>query len=163
MPRHLAAWTTAVVAVVGLTACSSAASSTSPPAVTSPTTAVATAPTSDEGSGQSVAAACASMSGPLADASAAMSKIASAGASSPQTAVDTWTELVKAFDSVANTVSNPEVKKAATAVRKDVTAVRDQMKKLYVDKDTSAMSKYTEASKDMQASYSALLKLCAGG
>lgn len=101
------------------------------------------------------------MTGPMSEASEAISKLAS-GASDPQKAVDTWDALVKAYQKVEESVSNAEVKAAVAAVTKDVTAVRDAIKKVYIDKDTTAMTDFTKATQSMSTSLAALTKLCAG-
>ena len=100
------------------------------------------------------------VAGPLAEASTAMAKIASVDKADAQSAVKTWTTLVDAFRKVADSVSNQEVKAAATTLHKDLAAVRDALKKIYLDGDMTAMSDLTTASTDMQTSYTALNKLC---
>ncbi len=158
MNRRIAAWPIAVVTMLGLAACSgspSAAPATSAPVTTAPST-----PVAGTSAGQSVSEACISMAGPLAEASTAMAKIASVDKADAQSAVKTWTTLVDAFRKVADSVSNQEVKAAATTLHKDLAAVRDALKKIYLDGDMTAMSDLTTASTDMQTSYTALNKLC---
>lgn len=161
MNRRIAAWALAAVTLLGLTACSgNPATTTAPP---TPTDTAATAPSKDKtaSQGQSVSEACLSMAGPLAEASAAMAKIASISANDAQSAVDVWSELVDAFRTVSETVANPEVKDAAGLVYKDLAALRDAMQKVYVDGDIDAMTDFSKATSQWQSSYTALNKLCA--
>ncbi|MFT3877713.1 MAG: hypothetical protein QM708_15025 [Propioniciclava sp.] len=168
MKRVLTTCAVAAVAALGLSACSGApgASTTpstpaAPAASATPTPANTTSAPAQTSSGtQSVQAACLSLAGPLTDANTEMSKLASVSSNDPQSAVDSWTALVNAFASFKDTVSNPEVKDAATSAHKDLAAVRDAMKKVYVDKDMAAMGDYTTATNNMQTSYTALMTLC---
>ncbi|MBB1482765.1 hypothetical protein H5392_02675 [Tessaracoccus sp. MC1865] len=111
---------------------------------------------------QPVADACASMSGPLEDASKAIADIASVGTADPQVAVDTWTKLVEAYRTAADIVVNPEVKAAASAVQEDATKMRDAIQKVYVDQDMSEMGDVTEATTEFGASMAELQALCTG-
>ena len=101
------------------------------------------------------------MAGPLQEASTTMGNLAQAS-SDPQAAVDSWTALVDAYQKVADTVTNAEVKAAATTATTDLTAVRDALSKIYVDGDTGALGDLTTATTNMQTSLTALNKLCAG-
>ncbi len=163
MNRRFAACAISTIALVSLAACSgSPSTTTAPPAPPTTTQAapVTTAPT-EKPADQSLASACLAMAGPMADASAAIADAASAATSSnPQSAVDAWTALVDAFGEIKDSATNAELKDAVTLAHKDLASVRDLLKKLYVDKDLSAMSDYTKATADMQASYTALMKLC---
>ncbi|GAA2005650.1 hypothetical protein [Microbacterium ulmi] len=157
MKLRIAAWTLAAVAVLGLTACSAGPESTGEtPAASAPA-----APAETTASEQTVAEACVSMAGPLEEASTTLAKLADAAAD-PQAAVDAWTALVDAYQEVADTVTNAEVKAAATTAKDDLAAVRDAIAKIYVDGDTAALSDLTTATTDMQTSLTALSTLCAG-
>jgi hypothetical protein len=103
-----------------------------------------------------------SMAGPIAEASEKMSEIASIATTDPQSAVDTWSALVEAYESVAGTVTNAEVKAAASAVRDDLASLRDAMQKVYVELDMSAMSEFTDATAEWQDSQTNLQTICAG-
>ncbi len=109
--------------------------------------------------GQSVMAACLNLAGPLAETSQGMSKV-DINSSDPQSAVDMWTKLADGFGKASTSISNTEVKEAVTTVAADVSAMRDQIKKVFVDKDMGAMGDYTQAAADMQKSYLALMTLC---
>ncbi|GAA4898521.1 hypothetical protein GCM10025789_15570 [Tessaracoccus lubricantis] len=111
---------------------------------------------------QTVQDACQSISGPLEDASRAIADIASVATADPQVAVDTWTELVEAYRTAADSVVNPEVKAAASAVQEDVTMMRDAIQKAYVDQDMNAVTEVTEATTEFQASMTELQSLCTG-
>lgn len=159
MNRRIIALTIVAIAALGLTGCSG--SSNTDPGKSEP---AASAPADQKESPaaeaeQSVADACVAIAGPLADASQKMAGLSNA-ASDPQAAVDVWTELAKGFENAATTVSNADVKAATAKVSETVAAVRDQIKKVFVDKDTSAMTAYTQATTDMQTAYSAMTKLC---
>lgn len=173
MNRRIAAWMTAAVAVFGLTACSGTPSATTAPpapattapatsAPAEPATPAPSTPAEEPNADQSVAQACVSLAGPMAEASAAMAELASVSTTDAQTAVDTWTALVDAFGKFSESVTNPEVKTLATQVHQDITALRDAMQKVFVDNDMGAMSDYTTAVTDWQASYTKLMELCAG-
>ncbi|MBB1516010.1 hypothetical protein H5398_08525 [Tessaracoccus sp. MC1679] len=154
---------------LSLTACSGSTAATIPqttpvPAATTSSAAAAasTNPANDAAAEQSIANACLSMAGPITDASAAMAEIAAVSTDDPQSAVDAWTTLVDLYGSVARTVTNLEVKEAATAVQQDLTTLRDAMHKIYVDGDMSVMGEFTTATTAWQASQTALNELCAG-
>ena len=159
MNRRIAALTIAAVSLLGLTACSSTSGGTSgetsAPSSSAPTETAAA-------SEQTVAEACVSMAGPLQEASTTMGNLAQAS-SDPQAAVDSWTALVDAYQKVADTVTNAEVKAAATAVRDDLATLRDAMQKVYVDLDMAAMSEFTDATAEWQASQTELQALCTEG
>lgn len=102
------------------------------------------------------------MAGPIAEASQKMSEIASVATSDPQSAVDAWSTLVEAYRSVADNVTNAEVKAVASAVRDDLTTLRDAMEKVYVEQDMGAMTEFMDATGAMQESMTELQTLCAG-
>lgn len=156
MNRRIVALTIAAVVALGLTACSGGSDDapSSEPAATS-------APAEDTSTEQTVADACVSMAGPLQEEATTISEVANA-ASDPQSAVDAWTANVDAFRTVSESVTNPEVKAAATAVYEDTAAMSDAIAKIYVDGDTGAVTELTTATTDMQTSYIALNTLCAG-
>lgn len=149
---------TALAALVGLAGCSMSTTNASAPATTAPASAPA-----DNGSSQSVTSACTELSGPMAQASEALQKVATEAATDPTKVVAVFDELVKAYQSAADKVTNAEVKKAMSDVVNDVTAVRDATKKVYVDKDMSAMAAMSTATQKMQTSLTALTTLCTKG
>lgn len=167
MNRSIVSPVVAMVAALAMTACSgSPADTASTTPADAPTTAAASAAPAtssdvDTGTEQSVAEACQSMAGPIAEAGEKLSEIASVGTGDPQSAVDSWSTLVDAYRSVADTVTNPEVKAAAIAVRDDLATLRDAMEKAYVDQDMGAMSEFTDATSAWQASQTELQTLCA--
>ena len=158
MNRRLAVLMITGAAVFGLTACAGGSGDDSPAAPSS--SAAAEQPAETTTSEQSVAEACLSMAGPLQDAATTMSGLADAG-SDPQSAVDAWTALVDAYQSVSASVTNEEVKGASVTVHEDTAAVRDAIAKIYVDGDTAAVEELVTATTDMQASLTALTELCA--
>lgn len=158
MNRRLAALAIAATALLGMTACSATSNASENASAPSATSAPSKTATTSE---QTVAEACVSMAGPLQEASTTMSSLATAG-SDPQAAVGSWTALVDAYQKVADTVTNIDVKAAAATATTDLTAVRDALSKIYVDGDMGAMGDLTTASGDMQTSLTALTTLCAG-
>lgn len=160
MNRRLTTWTLVAVAALGLTACSAPAEKSPEPATTSAAPAETT-PAAEPTTEQTVAEACTAMAGPLQKASATMAELAQAG-TDPQSAVDSWTALVDAYQELTDTVTNSEVKAAATTATTDLTAVRDALSKIYLDGDTGAMGDLTTATSDMQKSLTSLTTLCAG-
>ncbi|NLE96691.1 MAG: hypothetical protein GX596_01710 [Propionibacterium sp.] len=177
MKRTMPIASVLVAALVGLTACSDGATADESTPVADETTASAEAepaPVEEEsttpeeqqpteeaaGTGQSLSDACLSMAGPMAEASAAMSELASVATSEPQAAVDAWTEMVNAFRSVADSVTNDEVKQAVTVVHDDIADVRDGLQLIFVDGDMSAMQEYTVDVEEFQTSYTELMELC---
>lgn len=183
MNRRTVAPVIAVLAALTLTACSGNPTDTGPttPADTATNAApstietttdappstepVAASPTSSDSAPdaeQSLAQACLSMAGPIAEASQKMSEIASVATSDPQSAVDAWSTLVEAYRSVADNVTNAEVKAVASAVRDDLTTLRDAMEKVYVEQDMGAMTEFMDATGAMQESMTELQTLCAG-
>jgi len=168
MNRSIVSPVVAMVAALAMTACSGTPADTaSTTPADAPTTAAssatpATSSDADAGTEQSVAEACLSMADPIAEASEKLSEIASVGTGDAQSAVDSWSTLVEAYRSVADTVTNPEVKAAAIAVRDDLAELRDAMEKVYVDQDMGAMSEFTDATSAWQASQTELQTLCAG-
>lgn len=127
-----------------------------------PTSPAPATPAADTSTVQSVTAACMSLVGPMLEASQAMSEIASATAIDAQSAVDSWSTLVDAYRAVAETVVNPEVKAAATALQGDLTALRDAMQKVYVEQDMGAMSEFMDATAAWEISQTDLQTLCTG-
>ena len=124
MNRLITSCIVAVVAALGTTACSATPSdpaSTTPtaeaaadpttvapttadPEAAEPTSATATTPASESTStAQSLSAACLSMAGPMAEANEKMQEITSVGTVDAQDAVDSWSALVEAYGSVAET------------------------------------------------------------
>ncbi|MHA6511533.1 hypothetical protein [Tessaracoccus sp. Z1128] len=168
MNRSILSSVVAMVASLAMTACSGSpadTASTTPDDAPTTTAAASAAPATssdaDTGTEQSVAEACMSMAEPIAEAGEKLSEIASVGTGDPQSAVDSWSTLVDAYRSVADTVTNPEVKAAAIAVRDDLATLRDAMEKAYVDQDMGAMSEFTDATSAWQASQTELQTLCA--
>lgn len=176
MNRRIAAWVVAGVVALGLAACSggsdepeepadAAPAAPAEPAAEEPAEPEAEEPEETEEPAeeeeQSVAVACTSMAGPMAEASEKMQELNSDPAGDPQDAVDTWTALVDAFESISETVTNSEVSAAAAAVHEDLAELRDQIQKVYVDEDMGAMTDYMTAATEWQASYTALIELCA--
>lgn len=129
---------------------------------TEPAAAPATSSDSSPDAEQSLAQACQSMAGPIAEASEKMYEIASVATSDPQSAVDAWSTLVEAYRSVADNVTNAEVKAVAGAVRDDLTTLRDAMQEVYLEQDMGAMTAFTDATAAMQESMTELQTLCAG-
>jgi len=168
MNSRIAACAVAAITMLGLTACSAGPSVTT--ATPAPSTAAAAEPTAaapsalaeEPGTDQAVTEACLGLAAPMVEASVAMQKIATIGSDDPQSAVDSWTALVNAFQKFAKSAANPKVKAAATRVYKDIRALRDAMQKLYVEEDLTAMTDFTKANTAFQTSYTALNKLCAG-
>lgn len=109
--------------------------------------------------GQTVTEACVAMASPIANASTEIANAAQA-ASDPQSAVDAWTALADGFASAATEVQNLDVQAAVSAAQTDIAAMRDEIKKVFVDGDMGAMTSYMDASTKMQESYTALMKLC---
>jgi len=160
MKKLLTSLAIIATAMLGVTACSGGAT----PVAQVETPAPAPAEhTEESGAGldEATMQACLDIAGSFAEASTAMAQIATHGNVAPQEAVDMWSALVTALDSVANSSSNPEVKAAATAAHADFAALRDAMQKVYVDGDMSAMGDYATAAAAIQESYQALLNLCA--
>lgn len=164
MNRQIAVWTIALVAVLGLTACSAAPSNDANDATSSSGSSSTPA---DEGSNdaagteQSVADACLGLAAPMQEAASALGGLAGA-ADTPQAAVDAWTGLVNAFGEAAGSASNPDVKSALTTLHADVEAMRNAVSKIYVDGDMAAAGDLATATGSFQTSYTALTTLCAG-
>lgn len=161
MNRRLAALTIAAVAILGLTACSgspSASESTSAPESSAPAE-QSSAPSSD----QSVADACASAATQVQAATSELGSLdVSAAAADPQGTVDTFTQSVDAIGAAAESISNPEVKDAVTAVYEDFGAMRDVLSKVLVDGDQAAAAEMATVSADVQESALAIGELCNG-
>lgn len=157
MIRQVISGTIGLVAMFGLTACASGQPGTTAPTSPAPAT---SAPAATE-TEQTVRAACMELAEPISEANQKLAEIMSLDTSNPQNAVDAWSTLVDAFAEFQDSVSNPEVKAAATAVHADVAAVRDALEKVYIQEDLSAMNEFTQATTNMQTSYTALTTLCA--
>ena len=175
MNRRIAAIAIAALSLTGLAACSggddstSGTSNTTTPAQT-PKEAAPTEPAPEpttpapaenpaEKDTQDISAACIDMAAPMAEASGKMLEIYNEPIDA-QATVDSYTALVDAFADISSSVTNAEIKAAATTVYEDVTSFRDSLQKVYVEGDYSAMGEYTRAAQDFSASYSALLQLC---
>lgn len=161
MNRRIAAWTIAAVAVLGLTACSGSPSASDDSNKTE--SSAPAEPTQEASSDQSVADACASATAQIQSATQSLTSLdVSAASADPQGTVDTFTESVDAIGAAAESVSNPEVKAAVTAVYEDFGAMRDLLSKVLVDGDTSVATEMSTVSADVQESALAVSELCAG-
>lgn len=160
MNRRIAAWTIATVAVLGLTACSGAPSTsedTSGDAAPSEEAAPAEETTSD----QSVADACGIVIPELTEASSALGDIdPTATDVDPQETVDQFNSFVESLGGTIDKVSNTEVKDAATAVYEDFASLGEVMSKVLIDQDLEAASDMSTITTDMTASATALQELC---
>lgn len=165
MKKTIAAWAIAAATVLGLAACSSATPSedTGAGAESSASAAPSSAaPESDTGSGdQSVADACTEVQAKIQEASTAVAGIDMSTASSdPQGTVDAFTETVDGVGAAVESVNNPEVKTALSAVHEDFVALRDLLSKVLVEQDMSAAAGITTAATDVQTSAQDLATLC---
>lgn len=161
MNRRIAAWTIAAVAVLGLTACSGTPSSSDD--TTKTESSAPAEETSEPTSEQSVADACASATTQIQSATQSLTSLdVSAASADPQGTVDTFTESVDAIGAAAESVSNPEVKAAVTAVYEDFGAMRDLLAKVLIEQDMSVATEMTAVSTDVQESALAVSELCAG-
>lgn len=180
MHRRIASLVIAAALVLGLTACSdnpsepTGASPVTPEVVsteTEPTaeasvedtTTASTSPeVTDETQGPDPSLqACLDISNRLAIASAEMAEILNAAENHDvQATVDVYTELVDALGEIAETTSLPDLKDAALAAQTDFAAIRDGLKRVYIDDDMSGLSELTEATVSMQTTYTAMLSLC---
>ena len=156
----------AAVSLAGLTACSGESANdadSTPVAVATSSSPEHPTPVAEsvttEADEQTIEEACLDMAGPMADASAKMSDLAQEP-TDPQNAVDSWTALTDSFGEISAKVTNAEMVEASTAVYDDLSALRDEMQKVYVDGDTSAMSEYLTATQNWSTSYQTLLDLC---
>lgn len=164
MFRRLAMSSVALLAIIGLSACSSGGDT---PAQPTPETNTETESKDKEEekaeeeapSEQSVAEACVAVAEPLAEAGTNMAELANA-TSDPQTAVDAWTLMVGAFDELSSSVTNPEVSGVVKTVAADTTLVRDTMQKALVDLDAAAVGQFAEAQTAFSSSYQELITLC---
>jgi hypothetical protein len=166
MKKTIAVWTIAAAAVLGLGACSSSTPSedTGAGAESSASAAPSTsaAPESDTGSGdQTVADACTEVQAKIQEASTAVAGIdMSTAASDPQGTVDAFTETVDGVGAAVESVNNPEVKTALSAVHEDFVALRDLLAKVLIEQDMSAAAGITTAATDVQTSAQELATLC---
>ncbi|GAB3600355.1 hypothetical protein [Microbacterium tumbae] len=161
MNRTIAAWTIAAVAVLGLTACSGTPSASDDTASDDTTSEETT--TEETTTDQSVADACALVTQQVTDATSDLSTLdISAASSDPQGFVDDFTATVDAIGAAADSVSNEEVKTAATAIYEDFGELRDLLSKVLIDGDTSVASELSTISTDVTESATALSTLCAG-
>ncbi|WP_243230689.1 hypothetical protein [Microbacterium sp. CIAB417] len=161
MNRTIAAWTIAVVAVLGLTACSGSPSASEPETDDSSTSEEAPAETTTD---QSVADACAVVVPALTEASSSMSGLSDmeAAASDPQGTVDAFNETVASIGEAADSVTNAEVKEAATALHEQYTKLGDLLSAVLIDQDASAASDMSTLTTDLMDSATELSTLCAG-
>ncbi|KJL27954.1 hypothetical protein [Microbacterium oxydans] len=158
MNRRLAALTIAAVAVLGLTACSGTPGAPEDTASSNQTA----APTA-ESSDQSIADACASAAAQVQDATKDLTSIDMTTATAdPQGTIDTFTQSVDAIGTAAESIANPEVKEAVSAIYEDFGAMRDVLSKVLIDHDPSAVSEWASVSADVQESATAIGTLCAG-
>ncbi|MFK0401191.1 hypothetical protein ACIQTT_02570 [Microbacterium sp. NPDC090225] len=160
MKRQIAAWTIAVVAVLGIAGCSSTPGADADKDTTSSSESSAPA---EQSTDQSVADACASVGTQISGVATELSSLdMSAAMSDPEGTVATFTETVDAIGAAAESVSNQEVKDAVTAVHEDFTSLRDLLKRVLVDQDTSAAAEASTLTTDIQESTQAFSTLCAG-
>lgn len=153
MRRRFAVLTIAAAAVLGLTACAG-----SPSAETGGTgDGGAAAPASN----QSVADACAIVTVKVNEAATAMPSLETAVASDPQVSIDAFTVAVDGIGEAADSVTNAEVKTAATALHADYVSMRDLMTKVLVEQDMSVNEELNTVTTDLTTSAQALATLCA--
>ncbi|MFF7292499.1 hypothetical protein ACFY9N_08185 [Microbacterium sp. NPDC008134] len=160
MKRQIAAWTIAVVAVLGIAGCSSTPSAESDSDTS--TSSESSAP-AEQNTEQSVAEACSAVSSEISGVATELSSLdMSAAMADPEGTVATFTETVDAIGAAADSVDNAEVKEAVTAVHEDFVSLRDLLSKVLIDQDTSAAAEASTLSTDIQESTQAFMTLCAG-
>jgi flagellar biosynthesis/type III secretory pathway M-ring protein FliF/YscJ len=160
MKKTIAAWTIAAAAVFGLAACSSTSAETDTGADVESS---ASAPAEEEAPAgdQSVADACSIVQSKIQEASSAVSSIdVSSASEDPQGTVDAFTETVDGVGEAVESVSNPEVKEATSAVYDDFVALRDLLSKVLIDQDMEAAGEMATAATDVQTSAQELGTLC---
>lgn len=160
MKRQIAAWTIAVVALLGITGCSGApgAESSSGQATVDESSAPV-----ERDFAQSVADACASVRTQVSGVASELSGLdMSAAMADPEGTVTKITETVDAFAAATESIGNQEVGNAVSALRTDLASLRDLLKRVLVDKDASAAAEVTSLSSDVQESMQVLATLCAG-
>jgi hypothetical protein len=154
MNRRIAALTIATVAVLGLTGCAGAPSSTDDKSGDA-------APVEETKTDQSVEDACAIVLPELTEASKAMGEIdPTAAGADPQATVDQFNAFVETLGGTIDKVSNTEVKDATTAVYDDFAALGEVMTKVLVDQDLEAAADMSTITTDMTESATALQELC---
>lgn len=159
MNRQIAAWTIAVVAVLGLTACSGSPGESDDTSADS--SASESTPAAEASTDQSVADACAMVGEKVSAATGSLSGLdISTAMDDPQGTVDSFSDTVAAIGEAAEAVTNSEVKDATAAVYEDFGALRDLLSTVLVDKDTSVSAELAAVSSDVQESASALGALC---
>jgi hypothetical protein len=179
MNRHITTWATVAIAAFSLTACSGAptapvaptggvstAPATSAPATSAPAP-EQTTPAAQETteSGQSLAEACIEPSAKLLEAEADLLKvqaeIAKSGGKDPKSTVKAVAAMADVFGKLAESSSNPEVKKALTGIQKGYAKLSDLMNKLLVEKDYAAAADVSKVMAELQESLTAFQTLCA--
>lgn len=153
MNRRFAVLTIAAAAALGLTACAGSPSAetggTADPAAAAPV------------SNQSVADACGIVMTKVQEASTAMSSIDMLSTADPQASIDAFTVTVDSIGEAADSVSNPEVKAATSAVHEDYVSLRDLMSKVLIDQDMTVTEELNTTTTDLTTSAEALTTLCA--
>ncbi len=161
MKRHIAAWTIAAVAVLGLAGCSG---SPSAEPKESSTSAPETSAPAEQPSGQSVSEACAEVNAQISGVASELAALdVNAAAADPQGTVAKLTETADAIGAAADSVTNDEVKAGVTAVHEDFTKLRDLLQRVLIDQDTTAASEVGTLGTDIRESTQAMGSLCAAG
>ncbi|MPT14502.1 MAG: hypothetical protein E2601_06305 [Microbacterium sp.] len=152
------AWAIAVVAVLGLSACSASPSTTD--AGTSKPSNTSSAP-AEQKAGQSVADACAEATARVEAATQELSSISDSAASAdPQGTLDAFSTTVDAIGAATDATENPGVKATLTDIYQDFTALRDLYSRVLIDQDATAATDMETVMASMQESATAFSALC---
>jgi hypothetical protein len=118
-------------------------------------------PTTSE---QTLAESCIEPNLKLLEAEAELVKVqaemATSGGKDPKSSVKALAAMADVFGKLAESSSNPEVKKALTGMQKGYAKLSDLMNKLLVKKDYSAAADAAKVMAELQEALQAFQKLC---
>ncbi|MGM1017476.1 MAG: hypothetical protein ACQEW8_08070 [Actinomycetota bacterium] len=160
MNRRIAVFDIAAVAALGLTACSGG--SASPETETEGDTS-ASAPAEQPPADQSVQDACAVVQSEIQDAGSALSDLdVTAVTEDPQPTIDALTAIADGIGSALDSVSNEEVREAATTLQENFVNTTEAMTVVLVEGDMSAAGDFTTTAAEFQTSFQEFSTLCTG-
>lgn len=186
MKRALVTLALVATASLGVSGCSGSSDKAAEPAKETATATVEKEESTTEEQAapadQTVAEACLQIAEPMQQASEAAVALAdnatdlageisadpAAAMQNIQGAMDLWKESAATWRSLADgfaefdaNVTNADVKAVSSTVAKDASELSNQIQKVYVDLDLTAMDQFTAANDAFSASYQKLAEVCA--
>ena len=111
---------------------------------------------------QTLEEACTPLAGAMDKVTEALTAAKEQTATDPEAVVSAWSELADQASGYASSVTNSQVKPLIDQLATEASDLRDQIQKVFVDKDSSGMDQYTVNLASFSDTYDSLLNVCGG-